>query len=90
MCKQSRKSLTTKIGEHIICGYSMPTIWAFDNIENMHSLYGGEVFLKQICVSLREHATNVIKFEKKKMLPLTEKELKLNQDSTICYICRKN
>ena len=25
-------SSTTKIGEHIPCGYSMSTIWAFDNI----------------------------------------------------------
>ena len=28
------KSLTTKKGEHIICGYSLSTIWAFDGIEN--------------------------------------------------------
>ena len=26
-------SLTTKIREHIPCGYPMPTIWAFDHIE---------------------------------------------------------
>ena len=30
---------TTKIGEHIPCGYSMSTIWAFDHIENKHTLY---------------------------------------------------
>ena len=27
-------SSTTKLDEHIRCGYSMSTIWAFDNIEN--------------------------------------------------------
>ena len=26
-------SSTTKIGEHILCGYSMSTKWIFDNIE---------------------------------------------------------
>ena len=31
------KSSTAKIREHITCGYSMSTIWAFDNIENKHS-----------------------------------------------------
>ena len=31
------KSSITKIREHITCGYSMSTIWAFDNIENKHS-----------------------------------------------------
>ena len=40
--------------------------------------------MKKFCISLREHATDVINFEKKKMLPLTEKELKLHQDSTVC------
>ena len=30
-------SSTTNIGEHIPCGYSMSTIWAFDHIENKHT-----------------------------------------------------
>ena len=45
--------------------------------------------MKTFCTTLREHATNVISFEKKKMLPLTKKELKLHQDPRECYICRK-
>ena len=32
-------SSTTKIGEHIPGGYSMPTIWAFNNIENKPTIY---------------------------------------------------
>ena len=35
-----------KIGEHVSCGYSMSTIWAFDNMENNHTLYGGEDCMK--------------------------------------------
>ena len=46
---------------------------AFDTIENKHSLYRGEDCMKNFCTSLREHATNLINFEKKKMLPLTKK-----------------
>ena len=30
----SEKSLTTKICEHIPCGYSVSTTWSFGNIEN--------------------------------------------------------
>ena len=45
--------------------------------------------MKDFCSSLKKHATNIINFEKKKMLPLTKKELKLHQDATACYICRK-
>ena len=44
-----------------------------DNIENKHSLYRGEDCLKKFFSSLRKHATNVINFEKEKMLPLTKK-----------------
>ena len=35
--------------------------------------------MKKFCTSLRKHATNVTNFEKKKMLTLTKKELKLHQ-----------
>ena len=36
--------------------------------------------MKKFCTSLREHGKNVTYFEKKKMLQLTKKELRLHQD----------
>ena len=45
---------------------------------------------EKVLYLLREHATNIIIFEKKKMLLLTEKGLRSHQDATLCYICRKN
>ena len=83
------KSSTTKLGEHIPLGYSMSTICELDNTENKHSLCHGEDCIKTFYIYPREHAANLINFGKKKMLPLTEKELKLHQDSRVCYICRK-
>ena len=50
---------------------SMSTVWAFDHIENKHTLYRGKDYIKMFCESLREHAKNIVDFEKKKMLPLT-------------------
>ena len=73
-------SSTTKIGEHIPCRYSISTIWAFDSIENKHTLYRGEDCMKPFCTS---------NFEKKNMLPLTEEELKSHQDAKACHICGK-
>ena len=67
----------------------MPTIWAFDYIENKHSLYCGDDCMKKFCSSVREHATNILKFKNKKMLPLTKEELKLHQDAKGCFICGK-
>ena len=40
-------SSTAKIGGHIPCGYSMPTICSFDNIENKHTLYRGKDCMKK-------------------------------------------
>ena len=45
--------------------------------------------MKKFCESLREHLKNIIDFEKKKMLPLTEEELRSRQDAKVRYICRK-
>ena len=70
-------------------GYSTSVIWAFDNIENKHTLCCGEDCMKKFCESLREHMKNIIDFEKKKMLPLTKEELKSHQDAKVCYICGK-
>ena len=39
--------------------------------------------MKMFYSSLREQAANVITFERKKLLTLIEKELKLHQDSTV-------
>ena len=46
---------TTKIGEHIPCGYSMSTIWGFDHSEDKHTFYHGKDCMKKFCASLREH-----------------------------------
>ena len=82
------KSSTMKIGKHIPCRYSMSTIWGFDHIENKHTLYCGKDCMKKFCDSLKEHTKNIILLEKK-MLPLTQEELKTYQEAKICYICGK-
>ena len=79
-------SSTTKIGVHIPCRYSMSTIWGFDHIEDKHTLYRGKDCTKKFFTSLRQHAKNIIDFEKKKMLPLTKEELKPYQDAKVCDI----
>ena len=67
-------SSTTKIEGHIPCRYSISTIWAFDHIENKHTLHPGKKdCMKMFCQSLKEHAKNLIDFEKKNMLSLTKK-----------------
>ena len=45
--------------------------------------------MKNFCKSMKEHAKNVISFEKNKMKPLTKEELKQRQYVNVYYICRK-
>ena len=49
----------------------MTTIWAFNNIKKKHTLYYGEDCIKNLCISLREHTSDITKSENEKML--TEK-----------------
>ena len=65
----------------------MSTFCAFNHRENKHTLYRGKDCLKFFCESLREHAKNIIDFEKQKVLPLTKEELKSHQDAKVCEIC---
>ena len=39
-------SFTTKVGEHIPSGFSMPTISSFKNIENNHDVHRGKDCMK--------------------------------------------
>ena len=45
--------------------------------------------MKKFCKDLREHATKIINYEKKKMIPLTTKEEIYHNKQEICYICKK-
>ena len=90
-CKNNpEKSSTTKLGEHITCGYSISTIWVFDGIENKHDLCRGEDCMKYFCRSLREHAMKMINIERKKMMPLRNKEYKSHLNQLKYNISKKN
>ena len=45
--------------------------------------------MKKFCKDLREHATKITNYEKKKMIPLTTEEKIYHNEQEICYICKK-
>ena len=45
--------------------------------------------MKKFCKDLREHATKIINYEKKKMISLTTKEEIHHNKQKICYICER-
>ena len=45
--------------------------------------------MTKFCKDLREHATKIINYEKKDIIPLTKKEEKKHNNQKVCYICKK-
>ena len=83
------QSSTTEINKHIPSGYSLFTHCSSDRAKNKLDHYSGKDCLKKFCKDLREHATKIINYEKKKMIPLTTEEKIYHNEQEICYICKK-
>ena len=45
--------------------------------------------MERFCRNLKEHATRIINYEKKEMIPLTDKQDKSYEKQKVCYICKK-
>ena len=45
--------------------------------------------MKKFCKDLRKHATKIINYEKKDMIPLTKKEEENHNSQKVCYIFKK-
>ena len=83
------KSSTTEINKHKPSGYSLFTHCSFDESKNKLNYYRGDDCMKKFCKDLREHATKIINYEKKNMIPLTTNEEIYYNKQKICYICKK-
>ena len=83
------ESSTTKINKHTPSGYSIFTSCSFDESKNKLNYYRGKVCTERFCKDLKELATRIINYEKKKIIPLTKEEKINYNDQQICYICKK-
>ena len=90
ICKNNpNESSTTKINKHTLSGYSIFTSCSFDESRNKLNYYRDKDCMKKFCKDLKEHATRIINYEKKKIIPLTKEEKINYNDQQICYICKK-
>ena len=74
------ESYTSKIIKHTPSGYSIFTSCSFDESKNKLNYYRGKDCMKKFCKDLRIHATKIINYEKKKVIPLTPEE-KINYNN---------
>ena len=83
------ESSTTKINKHTPSGYLIFTSCPFDESRNKLNYYRGKDCMKKFCEDLRIHATKIINYEKKKIIPLTTEEKINYNDQKVCFICNK-
>ena len=82
------ESSTFKINKHVPSGYSIFTHCSFDESKNKLNYYRGKDCMKMFSKDLREHASKIINYEEKKMIPLTAEEKVYHNKQNICYICK--
>ena len=81
------ESSTTEINKHTPFGYSLFMHCSFNKTKNKLDYYRGKDYMKIFCKDLREHATKIINYENKKMIPLTAKEeIYHNKQKSLLYM----
>ena len=79
---------------HTPSAYSIFKDCSFDSTElhstkNKHDCYRDKDCMERFCKNLKEHATKIINYEKKEIIPLTDEKNKPYKEQKICYICKK-
>ena len=83
------KSYTERKAEHKPSGYSLTLICSFDLTKNKHYLNWGKDCVEHFCKKIKELGTEITRYEKKDMIPLTDEENKSYEKQKQCLICEK-
>ena len=82
-------SYTEKKAKHKPSGYAWCSICSFDDTKNKRYFYRGKDCIEKFCKDLKELGTEIINFEEKEMIPLTNKEIKSYEKQKVCHICKE-
>ena len=89
-CKNNPKnSYTEKKVKHKPSGYAWCSICSFDDTKNRRYFYRRKDCIEKFYKDLKEIGTEIINFEEKEMIPLTNKEIKSYEKQKVCQICKK-
>ena len=69
-----KKSSATKINKHTASGYSLFSHCSYDAKKSKLDYYSGNNCIKTFYKDLKKHATKIINFEKKDIIPLSYEE----------------
>ena len=82
-------SYTEKKAKHKPSGYAWCSICSFDDTKNRHYFYRRKDCIEKFCKNLKELGMEIINFEEKEIIPLTNKEIKSYEKQKVCHICKK-
>ena len=78
------KSSTTKIiSMHHLVIHCLHTVHLIQQKKKL-DYYRGKNCMENVCLNLREHATKIINYEKKEMIPLTKEEKYWHNMQKVC------
>ena len=77
---------TEKKAKHIPSGWAWSLTCSFDASEKDCSHYRGENCIEKLCKKFKELALEIINYEEKEMIPLTDKDY---DKVWVCHICKK-
>ena len=89
-CQNNPKnSYTEKKAKHKPSGYAWCSICSFDDTKNRRYFYRRKDCIEKFRRDLKELGTEIIDFEEKEMILLTNKEIKSYEKPKVCHICKE-
>ena len=82
-------SYTEKKAKHKPSGYAWCSICSFDDKKNRRYFYRRKDCIEKFCKDLKELGMEIINFEEKEMIPLTNKEINSYEKQKVCHICKE-
>ena len=83
------ESYTKRVAKHEPSGWAMTVKFSFDATKNKHYYYRERDCIKSLCKTLKDLAMEIIHYEEKQMIPLTDKKNKSYEKQNVSHICKK-
>ena len=89
-CQNSpEKSYTEEKAKHTPSDCSGFTCCSFDASKDECGYHRGEDCIKKLREDFKDQVMKIINYERKEMIPLTDKETEFYEKQKVCHICRK-
>ena len=83
------ESYNERKAKHVPSGYSLSLICSFDSKENKHNFYRGRDCIEKFCKNLKELGTEIINYEEKDIILLTDKKVSfMKSKKNVTYVIK--